>query len=338
MTTDYQAEQEPIEAELEAAKAGNPLLLRTPPPAPAVRQKEPLPWTTSSELTATVASTAAPPKPSSTKGSGTRSFRKLGRRGGTVPPPVIEEPTEPAPPPPSREELAQAAQSQQYEIERLIEAGRAANPRLLIHAPDRLTSDSPMVRMPAQAGSLVVTDATGKVAWPAQPEAAPIEASGEQVYLVVPPDAQYATSEGRLLLEGWTPPVENIRRVILAREALRLALRAVSPRRRNGSRLIDRAARSGDVEATVEAIVGVAVDEWWNGAGLNTADSEMSGISQALELEFERLLWSRQRAVLSSLVGRDSPAAAQLRARVERMLGTPAPRTSIGFGEYILRA
>jgi hypothetical protein len=235
-------------------------------------------------------------------------------------------------------EAAMAAdpQAQQNEIERLIEAERVANPRLLTHQYRQPISDSPMTGMPTTLGSVYGTK-DGVVAWPVQPTAEAIVAPDEpQVFVDVPPDAVFGWNEARLLAEGWMPPLDGIRGVILAREALWVAVKATAARRRSGIGLIDRAARGGDAEATAEAIVGLALDAWHLAADLNDAASDMSAVSKHLANELALLLWRHQRAVLRSLVGRNSSACQILRAKVEAMVGSPAPRADVSFREYIL--
>jgi hypothetical protein len=211
-----------------------------------------------------------------------------------------------------------------------------ANPRLMTHNYQQPVSDSPMVGKPTVMGPVYGTK-DGALNWPEQPAAEPIEPPDEpQVFLDVPPDAVFAASEARLLAEGWKPPSDNIRRVILAREALYAAVRATVARRRPGIGLIDRAARSGDPEATAEAIVGDALDAWHLAANLNAPGSPMSQVSKYLANELSQLLWRHQRAVLRSLIGRNSASTQALRAKVEAMAGSPTPRADISFAEFIL--
>jgi hypothetical protein len=277
MTSDYQAEQDRIAAEVAAALAHTPGVLVGGPGVQEAQQ-----WQSPAEPTSIASGSA----------SRRRSSRRHDRPASTTP---NETPTP--------------------------------------------TAERTIVRSPL--GQLSVDPSTGKALWPPQPELPALGEGPEQVYVEPPADFAPWSLAARVAAEGWRPPLPAVDECLRQREALRMACRRVSARR-NGdlSRIGAAVNHAADLLATdpaaeiVAAIDAVALDGWAQSIGSN--DSIINSISWQLETNWNALCFRNQRAILRSLIGRDSPAANAFRARIEAMDGMLTP-PSISVNDYVIR-
>ena len=124
------------------------------------------------------------------------------------------------------------------------------------------------------------------------------------------------------------------------REALRIGVRRASALRDgDGSPLVLAVRSASDLlavdpaSALRDAIIAAALDGYL--AQVPQPDSRVSLLSWELETMWRKLVHQYSRAVIQSLMGRESPSATRLRAMaesMERVLG-PSP---LGMTEYLV--
>jgi hypothetical protein len=130
------------------------------------------------------------------------------------------------------------------------------------------------------------------------------------------------TAFGRLLADGWRSPDPELAEVAERIETLRAgwaALRAnVTDVRRGSMEDVTEAVRKADRVGFVDAFVGVAI---WSqiDRSVGRPDSELALLLWALLKRENELVHRHQDAILASLAGNDSPAAAEVRRFVEEM-------------------
>ncbi|HEY3333990.1 MAG TPA: hypothetical protein VGK16_02040 [Candidatus Limnocylindrales bacterium] len=187
-----------------------------------------------------------------------------------------------------------------------------------------------IIRDPVSGGYAV--DAEGKPVWPVQPDL-PALVAPEQVYTEPPADAVYWSRAAKAQAEGWVVPLPAIDECIRIREAFHAAVERIKTRRQpDHRRLAATVYGAADllapdpVGAIVDAITDVAVDDWLT-RNLAVAWSDLNAISYKLEEYWLSLLHRHQRAILQSLIGRESPSCNELRAHVESMsMAIEAPK------------
>jgi hypothetical protein len=180
-----------------------------------------------------------------------------------------------------------------------------------------------------KAGGIIATD-QGRPIWPPQADL-PDLAGPEQIYRELSPDESYWSDAARAKAEGWAVPLPALDESILMREAFRQSVRRLTARRNpDVSRMQLATKRAADLTATdpqaeiMERLIDLAIDGFLQ-ANLGVDWSPINSWSYALERHWLQLLHANQRAVLRSLLGRDTPAANRLRATAERMALSLAP-------------
>jgi hypothetical protein len=310
-----QAQQDAVAAAVAAEMARNPRILvggpgAMPAPAPRVEVTEDAAPTTDdrdSEPVKVAASVDSDAK-------GPTTSRRRARRA-TTEPAAAAPPAEPAPTPappvasPAPEATPVPAPARQPTLERVL------------------------VRAPGFAR--VVLDGEGKVIWPPQPELPELPPPDDpQVFYEVDPATTFATTEGRLLAEGWACPRPDIHEVLRQREKFRRAVQELNARAVTDPGLIAAAVRHEDVDAIIAAM-GTNALAMWRASQIGTPGSDLAGISYQLEKRWWELRYQHQRSILRSLIGRDSAAANRLRSTVEALARLPAPPQP-SFNDYVL--
>jgi hypothetical protein len=203
-----------------------------------------------------------------------------------------------------------------------------------------MTAERNIVR-DQHAAMVAVSGETGRAFWPPQPAAPDLGEGPEQVYREVPADAEYWSNAARAVAEGWQVPLPALDENIRQREALRLACRRIDARRLRDPSYISRAVRQAadlltedPAAVIVEAIEGVALDAFCQSIGSN--DSVINALSWQLETNWRQLCFDHQRAILRSLIGRDSPAANNVRHYVESLGGLLKP-PGMGAPDWVIR-
>lgn len=175
----------------------------------------------------------------------------------------------------------------------------------------------------------------GAAIWPLQPALEIADPAEPPEELAIAADAWFGTSEGRLLAEGWEPPIPDIRAVLESREALRSAVHRAGTRANPDSGAIHAAIRNADVDGIITAIVGHAVDVYLT-AIEGQPESPVQMASAQLEVAWRQLAWRHQRALLVSLAGRTTPAADRLRRGLEA-LARLQQAPGVTFPDYSIR-
>jgi hypothetical protein len=207
-------------------------------------------------------------------------------------------------------------------------------------APRSVETETPspihqaMTRAIGSTGVLVRGDEG--IIWPKPPDlpAEPDEPAEPVIENEVDP-ADYGTSEGMLLAQGWPVPRPDLHEVVLQLEALALFLRRLKASAAQDSSLVTAALVRADVDgalhgATVNGLQKVLTEAMG-------ADSELAAFKYQVELRFRQMLWQHRESVFLSLAGRHSPAAERLRERVRALANQPTPPTSLGMTEYLIR-
>jgi hypothetical protein len=201
------------------------------------------------------------------------------------------------------------------------------------------TPQPTLERTIVRAGGIISVDPqTGRPLYPPQPEL-PALVAPEQAYSDST-DFDGWSLAARVKAEGWVVPLPALDECLRQREAWRLACRRLGALRVPGEgpirvALVHAADLTNDdpVPEILAAFGTQAIDEWAQRQG--GRDSTVNRVSWELETRWRRLCFDYQRAILQSLIGRDSLAANKFRAWIEAMQGQLAP-PDLGATDYVI--